>query len=356
MIYKGLELFNVTEIEETETGVKLYRFPKSVCESIRIPLYDNQGKEVGYNTDYRQQAKWGSGIEIRFVTDATRVTVKLKSEIPQLVYAYNGDFSNNAINNSYYHYAACLKGNETTEFTLVTHPRLVGVGERSNYRFDKQVWRIYLGNLTNFELVSVEADGTLQPPAPSQVPAIKMLAYGSSITQGYGTPFAPLNYINTAGYMLGIDVLNKGIGGGCFCDREMLDYLVQEQFDYGYFELGTNLATQPDALIEERLGHFIDTMCAMKPHTPLFFMTPIKGVCDVSATTESMNYECTRRIIKEHASKFSNALLLDGHALLHRDCYLSADILHPSEFGHVMMGMQLHDMLKEYIPTKSKIL
>jgi hypothetical protein len=128
----------------------------------------------------------------------------------------------------------------------------------------------------------------------------------------------------------------------------VLDFLLKEQFDCAYFELGTNIANRPIEIIEERVGGFIDQIAQAFPEKTLYFMTPIKGLSDVSETAEDYEryFENTKSVILAHAKKYKNAVVLDGHALLDKDYYLSADILHPSAFGHIMMGVNFARILK----------
>ena len=104
-------------------------------------------------------------------------------------------------------------------------------------------------------------------------------------------------------------------------------------------------------VIEERVGYLIDTFCEKFPDKKIFIMTPVRGLSDVSTTASDYkkNFEKSRKVIAEHAAKYPNTVLLDGHALLAKNYYLTADILHPSAFGHVCMGHCLAAMLKDHL-------
>ena len=120
-----------------------------------------------------------------------------------------------------------------------------------------------------------------------------------------------------------------------------------EQTDYSkYDELVGALQ-----VIEERVGYLIDTFCEKFPDKKIFIMTPVRGLSDVSTTASDYkkNFEKSRKVITEHAAKYPNTVLLDGHALLAKNYYLTADILHPSAFGHVCMGHCLASMLKDHL-------
>lgn len=144
------------------------------------------------------------------------------------------------------------------------------------------------------------------------------LAYGSSITQGCGALCPQLNYLNTVAQILGIDIQNKAIAGGCFCERETVEYLCRETFDAVYLEPGTNIANRPLAIIEERVGTLIDTFCERFADKKIFIMTPVRGLSDVSKTTEDYTeyYARSRGVIVSHAQRYANAILLDGHKFI----------------------------------------
>ena len=103
----------------------------------------------------------------------------------------------------------------------------------------------------------------------------------------------------------------KGIGSGCFCEKDMLEYFLTERFDAVYLELGTNIATRPLFAIEERVGPLIDAFCTRFSDKKVFLMSPIKGFSDVSSTAKdySVKFANTRKVISGHAAKHANAVL-----------------------------------------------
>ena len=84
-------------------------------------------------------------------------------------------------------------------------------------------------------------------------------------------------------------------------------------------------------------------------------MTPITGLSDVSDMSEEYTeyFNNSKSVILAHAGKYKNTVILDGHELLDKHYYLTADILHPSAFGHIMMGMNLARMIGQN-PFQSK--
>ena len=339
MIHDQIEFFNVAELRD---GV-LYRFPLDVCDHLRIPEYDAAGRELRIHTGHRASARASCGIELRFVTDAKEVTFCYEAQNSIQCTAYNGDFQS----------AYQIASPGRNEMTITREREVEGVKKASENRFSKDVWRIAVSGEGDIRFLGLKTEKgeAIRPPRADECPRIRLLAYGSSISQGIGALYPPLNYLNTAAQVLGIDIINKAIAGGCFCERETIDYLTGERCDAVYLEPGTNIADRPLAVIESRVGGLIDTFCEKFPEKKIFIMTPIRGLSDVSDTALDYRekFPRSREVICRHAEKYPNAVLLDGHQLLDKDYYLASDILHPSDFGHVMMGINFANMLRPYL-------
>jgi hypothetical protein len=75
-------------------------------------------------------------------------------------------------------------------------------------------------------------DWKLRPPRPKEKPALKWLAYGSSITNAdeFGYPLV-------AAQLLPADVMNKGLSGSCHIESEIADWSASLEFDFATLEL-----------------------------------------------------------------------------------------------------------------------
>lgn len=337
MIVNNIDFFNVAEVGKDGT---LSRFPQKALAAIGMPEYDEAGNVTGIYTGHEHYARKLTNCELRFATASDEFTVCLYTEAPVEVSVYQGDYLNQSV--------FTVPGNNELVFTRFVQAKGLKASQRN--RFSAEIWRVVLNGEAPVRFLGVKASG-IRPPEAGEVPAKRILAYGSSITQGVGTPYPRLNYVSVAEQILGVEFLNKGIGSGCFCEKDMLEYFLTERFDAVYLELGTNIATRPLFAIEERVGPLIDAFCTRFSDKKVFLMSPIKGFSDVSSTAKdySVKFANTRKVISEHAAKHANAVLLDGHALAGKDYYLKADVLHPSDFGHVMMGVIFADMLKKYL-------
>lgn len=335
MLHNNLQLFNVAEIEKKGDGIVLFRYPKTVIDALSVPEFDEQDNFVRIHSGHQASARVCVGIEIRFFCDSDEIAFDLEGDSPISISVYSGDYQ---VAN--FHMSA---GRRT--FTVKRNAAVKGARETN--RFSAETWRILPVSDTPVTLYGVE---TKTPILPFVFPtAPTMLVYGSSISQGSGAPYGLFPYVEMAGNVLGYQVKNKGIAGGCFCEKEVLEYLKSEEFDIAYFELGTNIANRPIEIIEERVGGFIDSFCQAFPNKKLFFATPVKAFDDVS--NQSIPYgkyfANTRKVITERTKKYPNTFLIDGHKLSEKAYYFSADVLHPSGFGHIMMGMHLAEFIQK---------
>ncbi len=336
MVYDNYELFNVAETQETQDGmIILRRYPEYIVGQMSVPEFDADGNETNIHTGHRAGARACVGVEIRFVSDENEIGFTVECKQPISAFVFAGDWQ-------VAHFSA-IAGRHS--FKAAKNANLIGVNRQSFNRFSSKLWRIVLDSE---EPVAVKVDKVNHKlPASEDLPKVTALSYGSSITKGVGTPFPNLRYINVAAENLGWQVKNKAISGGCFCEEAVCDFICGEEFDIGYFELGTNIANRPYPVIDARVGKFIDKVCETFPEKKMYFVTPVKGLSDVSSAAPAYAeyFANTRRIITMHVGKYRNAVLLDGHELLNKDYYLSHDILHPSAFGHVMMGINLTEMI-----------
>lgn len=331
----SIQFFNVAQIEKSEKGLTLLRYPRSVEESLAVPEFDKDGKFTKIYTGHRVGAQFCIGIEVRFYSEGNEIEFTAFGEADFSAMVFIGDYQAGVFQSP--------AGKNT--FRCNRPVNMMGVGEKSTNRFSVNTWRIAFLSDKPITLCDLEVEGGYS--YPSEKPKKTMLVYGSSISRGCGSPFITVNYTGIAAEILGYDVKNKAIAGGCFCEKEVLKFLSDVQFDIGYFELGTNIADRPFDVIDERVGGFIDEMAKRFPKKRLYFMTPVKGLSDVSSTADRYeeNFARSRRVIESHAKRYNNATILDGHELLDKDYYLTADILHPSAFGHIMMGVNLARMI-----------
>lgn len=320
---------NIGEVVPSAMGDKLQRYPAAV-EKTMIPAG-------------RSMSHYACGTELRFVADRrTLVTVMSYLGNGEAI-VYSGDFQHS-------HHA--LPQGVAVTITLEAGEVFGRVNEEytAGQRFSRHVWRIAFKN-ANVAVLNVEHFGDeLRLPKPEEMPAKTMLAYGSSITHGSGALNSSDTYVEHLARRLGCDVLNKGLGGACFCEPGVADYFADKlQWDFALLEIGINMVnTIPVDEYEKRLRYMLDRVTAAGK--PIFMVNIYRFSHDYSPepttiTANVKDYRDTfRKVYADYADK--NCTLIEGEEILARPEYLTSDGIHPSSYGHIMMGENLAAKMK----------
>lgn len=341
-------LHNVVELEPSPGGgILLRRFPRRLREKLSL---------LGHMV-----AEESAGVEIRFVTDSDSFRIALGAEPSSLnpaeihklgVTIFRGDFvhSQTVIEAGRVNYVAQMDwgGAMRERFRTLSPEALKG------RRFSPDVWRICLGRFPASFIELTTFGGSCRSPLPTEQPGIRWLAYGSSITNGASPSTHELSYIQVAAHRLGVDVFNQGLSGSCLCEPEMADYLAQRNdWDLMTLELGVNMRQgfTPEEF-ESRAGALISRVASrgkpvavitIYPNGQLLpFSTEDKGKIE---ERQAKFNEVLRRIV----SPFSNVRLIEGSEILGDFRGLTTDLLHPGDYGHLEMGMNLADQLRELL-------
>jgi hypothetical protein len=323
-------LWNVAATEERAGwpgAAQLQRFPRDVRRAME------RGAGV---------AEDATGCEVRFVTDAPRVRVTVTSpDADGEAYALRGD---------YVHSTHRLPAGVTRSITLerptqkaFRQAQFVGASPWS-----PEVWRVRFGR-SSVLLHGVEAlDGSeVRPPKPGEeTPALRWLAYGSSITHAHGLHGYPFH----AARHLGGDVLNLGLSGSCLMEPAVADHIAaRDDWDVATFEVGVNMRdTFSEEEFARRSRHLVEAATA-RGDRRVFLLTQFPN--SVTYNPESPIYarcraydDTLRALAAEFAAR--NVGLIEGADVLTPLSGLSCDLVHPSEYGHADMGANLARLLR----------
>lgn len=336
MEHHGLYFHNVAELEAKPglPGLRLQRFPQDVRRALT-----DKGK---------MKAELSNGCEIRFVTSSrlARVTVGA-AEQDGTALIYRGDFL---------HASHRLRAGAAETILLETPERFDGVepAALAGGGFSPDVWRVCFDR---FAAVFYGADaygGELRPPAPAEMPRLTLLAYGSSITQGAGALNHANGYVQQAAQRLGLDAINLGLSGSCFCERELADFVASRRADLAFLELGVNMRGRVTAdEFEARAAYLLDRLRAAAPGRPTMLTTiyPNRATrtryeADPFREEELKFNEALRRLCLETGRAGSEIRLVEGAEILGDFAWLTSDLIHPSEYGHIRMGERLAEALR----------
>jgi len=346
MIYQNLEFHNVAELQSVQNtaGLLLQRFPESVRYSL-----GHGDHERG-----RFYAERSVGCEIRFVTDAPFFRITLSTvDNEGMVFIYKGSFL---------HAGYRLQPGLTTTLHVETPPKFDLVQpEVLEAPFSPRVWRILFGHEACFAFHHLETFGhAVRPPQAGETPALRWLAYGSSITFGGNALLYTNTYIQQAAKRLGADVSCKGMPGSCFCDPLMVRYITEEtDWDFITLELGVNMRGRFNLTeFEERVRGLIRDVRAHHPGKPMVAINiyPNGAVFqkdqDDRIARDNLDFN---RIVRQIVSESDDPQLyfIDGSEILTDFSGLTTDLLHPSDDGHIRMGENLARRLGEILKLSS---
>ena len=327
MIYQNVELLNVSEVEELQDGAfKVYRFPKKVLacfDADENPLFG----VVGLLT---------TGCEIRFVSKEVEIT--LSGDQDGTVEIWKGDFFVRTV---------WLNAGEKKTVVLKNEWKVDECEPPKKYAFATRVWRIRFGHDTAITVHSIKATGEIRPPKAEEKPTKTIIAYGSSITHSATSVLFQNSYLGTIGRLLGADVLCKGMGGSCFCQKEVAEYLPTEDWDLAILELGVNMVeTVPADEFKRRASEVVRRALTKGKPVVMMSMFTYFSEFDPEIKKKDEAYKKAYREIFEE-QKCENLYYVNGNEIVDDWAYLTADLIHPSPYGHTEMGKKIAKKIRD---------
>jgi lysophospholipase L1-like esterase len=320
-----IEFLNlVPELLNSGDGFLLARYPGAVRHAMESP---------GFLTSQES-----TGGEMRFVTPAMHARVclsALNQDVEVAVYRGNFQHSSQTLRQGVSH---CLQLTPPERFPQVRPEVLAASG------FHPDVWRIVFNRgAAVFQWLETFGQA-VRPPDKLEKPRLRWLAYGSSITHS-----SMNGYPHQAARRLGVDVLNKGLSGSCYIEAEAVEFLAADcEWDFATLELGINMRDRfTPAEFARRARHLVRRCLEAKPGRPIFLITvfpnfasrPHALVPDASTGKEEAFIRDLRQIAQDYRDE--GVRLIEGSDIVDDFSYMSTDLLHPTEYGHNLMGQNL---------------
>lgn len=335
MIDRQVELHNVAELAAIpgREGVLLQRVPETVRQQVR----------EGAATVYRHAA----GCEIRFVSDWKPVKLTLASHSGEAkAYLYYGDFQGPGF----------TIGPEPTTLELTPpSPNFLMRADfdGSAYPYHPRVWRLLLQG-GEIHLLDIAGE-SLRPPAPDELPKLRYLAYGTSITQGAAATHANLGYVRQTAWRLRADAINLGASGNAFCEPAIADYIAaRDDWDIATICISVNMLNQGVSAAEfaDKARYFVRTVAGNAGRRPVACIGLFPFFADLGyvwpdrhpqATPDE--YRETLRAIAEDPS-LPNVSYIDGRELMTSLRGHAQDLLHPGDYGMIEIAERLAPRLE----------
>jgi len=335
MIHRHIEFHNISHFSQVEgcPGLSLHRLPDDV--------------RSGLNPVAQGVGLCPSHAEIRFVTPAPTSKLTLYSGgHHEYAFVYCGDYLVGE---------HCIEPNQSLTLELTMPGGLRELDAAAFRRFPTSVWRVRLSGTHRIHFVDLDTGGyEVRPPSAAETPARRWLAYGSSITQGFLASRLANPWTQLAAASLGYDLLNLGSGGSCHGEKAMADHIAgRDDWSLCTVELGINLVDKPITADEfrARAAYLMDQLTRRHPAAKVVIITPFLNKQHITGTRGPKDLhwlEDFRKILREEVTARGdrpNLRLIEGCEVLDRSDGLSADLCHPSDFGHVVMATRFEQLL-----------
>jgi len=355
MFYKNAEIYNVHELLEGDGLSVLTEATRNQMKSGGGDPDQAWGAEDGeglwfcripnelrlkLNVSAQLNAIQATGGELRFNLKGERARVVLKcQQAPVIVEVYQGSFFVG------WH----VVGREATEIQVglpANIDLLAELAEKHRTPFDARLTRVLLPWRPPSRLLAFEAD--CEPPRPEQTPAVKYLAYGSSITHGNASVRPSAMYAHRTSQLMGADLINLGFGGGAHLEKEIADYIAERtDWDFASMELGINLLRGIEVDdFERRVDYFVERVATAHPDKWIFCMDLFTVQEDLEGKRKVEEF---RRVVREKVASLNLPKLIHvpGDEMLTSVHGLAVDLVHPSPFGMEEIAHNLSTVMKE---------
>ena len=294
------------------------------------------------NTSAQLNAIQATGAELRFNLKGERARLVLKChQAPVVAEVYQGS----------YFVGWHMVGREATEIQVglpANIDLLDEVAQQEGMPFDARLTRVLLPWRPPSRLLAFEAE--CEPPRPEQTPALKYLAYGSSITHGNASVRPSAMYAHRTSQLLGVDLINLGFGGGAHLEPEIADYIAERtDWDFASFELGINVLRRIE--VEEfarRVDYFVERVAAAHPDKWIFCMDLFTVQEDLEGERKVEDF---RGVVGDKVASLGLPKLIHvpGNEMLTSVHGLAVDLVHPSPFGMEEIARNLSAVMREHM-------
>lgn len=346
MIFENLDFHNVEEIYSHKNidGALLARIPERVSQYL-----SKTGQIIMLCL---------SGSEIRFVSDTypVKITLSVDKIIQQL-----GD---GVLTEAHVFFGGLqlrqrfvIKQEKTTLSITVppkflTMARKIAVGAPFSPNVCRiRFWGTTMGTPIRFH--GIETRGNIRPPKAEEVPSLRYLAYGSSVTQGAYASGPHLSFVDLVGTRLGADVINLGTSCSAYCEPELADYIAKRSdWDFATLALSVNMIDCfSPRKFSERINYMIDRIAKSNSNRPVVCITIKPYYGDY---VKSIKPDLYRNLLRNavESSPHKNVYLIEGPELMPDVAGgLCSDMIHMGDHGMIQIGNNLAEKLKPILQT-----
>jgi len=328
MEYQGLDLHGIAELVEVRGRKILSRYP------------DHVNKAMGHTTAYQL-----NGTEIRLVPeeDCYITLESLGRRHATKVMVYYGDMPYP----EEFHFEK-----EVTIPVFIAKYNEIVLSEKfpKPYAFSFKVVRLCI---FSDNVLIKHISGKHRLPKADEVPAFKMMSYGSSVTQGYFPTSVDLTYPNILARSIKADLSNFGLAGTALCEKEVTDFLkVSGTYDLIVLELSVNMlaAGMTTQAYAQRVTYMLTEMVKHQPQAKILCLGILPFYGDYGMTYARDNIVSSADEFRSTYRKI--VLSLNNPNVIYADPLkalsmhnLTTDFIHPSNFGMIEIAEYLKKLL-----------
>ena len=336
VIHENVEFHNVAALRPAPSGkgLRLQRVP----EDVRLSLNDAA----------QMRMLQPDASEIRFVADGP-CRIVLSSEERTQVTVFHGLFEARQ---------RVVIGPEPQAINVAyATERLsrLDVAYCRDMMFSPCVFRLVFGGYDREPVIFHGIEGeNIRPPKSDEVPSLRYLAYGTSITHGFDSAGPHLTYVAQTARRLGADLINLGVGGAAHCEHSLADYIAGRT-DWQIASLALSVNMQGFSLndFRERVSYMVNKIAGSDPSRLVACIALYPYSRDFGIEPEGVTHGGTpeqfRQALRDAVAAYphDNAHLIEGPDILKDISGLTADLVHPGDNGMIEMGRNLAEKLQE---------
>ncbi|MDP0495320.1 MAG: SGNH/GDSL hydrolase family protein [Verrucomicrobiota bacterium JB024] len=325
-----LSFHNVAEFRAQQAGGWLLQ---RVPEDVRARL----------NPIAQQRMQEPYGVEVRFVpqdwTRPVRLTFRSLGKETEL-WPFWGMFAERFPRKI---------GPEPTTLEFVMHERMREIGpERfADHAFKPWVCRLLM---RGDPVLFIEGEGDVRLPRQGEVPRVRLLAYGTSITQGIGASHQHACYVNQVCRELGWDVVNLGSGGSALCEEAVSDYMAaMSGWDVALLCVSVNMVGHgiPAEEFERRVRYMLERLTARR--RPILCLSVLPHFGDLGESPRRALAGSYREVLSRLCGRYARVQYLSGERVLTDYADLLDDLIHPSDYGMTKIARGLAPVLRSLL-------
>ncbi|PWM73555.1 MAG: hypothetical protein DBX59_04855 [Bacillota bacterium] len=315
MIWNNAELFNAEEMILQEDGFYATRRLKNPEQS-----YEKDNIFI--------QNKTSHGVELRFRLNggAARLVCRTAAGASGKCYAFIGRTL----------LAEYAVTEEETELVaeMTTESTVFSIEKQRNSPYGAKLFRFVFDGA---EFFFKSLTGGISLPRAEDLPKVRGLVYGSSITAGYSSCFLPaLSYVRLMERALDAQIENLGFAGVCLVEEWIARRIAARgEYDFIALEFGVNVMYRmEEEEFSRRVRDFLTSLSAALPETPVVCTDCFTFAYWQSGIPEK-KYRAFKGAVKDAVKTCGgkHCLYVDGETLVGMK-HLSADGVHPDVFGH----------------------